>query len=108
MRAGDAARLGKAMVGSHISQRDDFQDSVAEIDFLVDTALSLGGCHGARLTGGGFGGCTVNLVETAQAEAFSQRIAAAYRKRYNIDPEVYTCKASDGALARLKKEQAGQ
>ncbi|MGI4755826.1 MAG: galactokinase [Janthinobacterium lividum] len=108
MRAGDARRLGEAMVGSHISQRDDFQDSVAEIDFLVDTALSLEGCHGARLTGGGFGGCTVNLVETAQAEAFSQRIAAAYRKRYNIDPEVYTCKASDGALARLKKEQAGQ
>lgn len=108
MRAGDAARLGKAMVGSHLSQRDDFQDSVAEIDFLVDTALTLEGCHGARLTGGGFGGCTVNLVETAHAQDFSKRIAETYRKRFNIDPEVYTCKASDGALARLKKEQAAQ
>lgn len=108
MRAGDAKRLGKAMVGSHASQRDDFQDSVAEIDFLVHTALSLEGCHGARLTGGGFGGCTVNLVETEHAEAFAQRIATAYRERYGIEPEIYTCKASDGALARLRREQAAQ
>lgn len=108
MRAGDAQRLGKAMIGSHASQRDDFQDSVEEIDFLVDTALSLEGCYGARLTGGGFGGCTVNLVETAHVDNFVKRIAAAYRKRYAIDPEVYTCKASDGALARLGKEQAAQ
>lgn len=105
MRAGDADRLGRAMVASHASQRDDFQDSVAEIDFLVDTARSLEGCHGARLTGGGFGGCTVNLVETAHAEAFSDTLRAKYRERYSIDPEVYVCTASDGALARLEAQR---
>ncbi len=106
MRAGDAARLGRAMVGSHLSQRDDFQDSVPEIDFLVDTALTLPGCHGARLTGGGFGGCTANLVETAHTGAFSEKLRAAYRERYGKDAEIYVCTAADGALARLKAEEA--
>lgn len=105
MRAGDAERLGRAMVGSHVSQRDDFQDSVPEIDFLVDTALALPGCHGARLTGGGFGGCTANLVKTAHADAFSDELRSAYRARYGKDAEIYTCSASDGALARLKAEE---
>ena len=106
MRAGDAQRLGRAMVGSHLSQRDDFQDSVPEIDFLVDTALTLPGCHGARLTGGGFGGCTANLVETQHADAFSNALKAAYRDRYGKNAEVYICTATDGALARLKAEEA--
>ena len=106
MRAGDAERLGRAMVGSHVSQRDDFQDSVPEIDFLVDTALTLPGCHGARLTGGGFGGCTANLVETQHADAFSDKLRVAYRERYGTDAEIYVCTAADGALARLKAEEA--
>lgn len=102
MRAGDARALGDSMVRSHVSQRDDFEVSVPEIDFLVDTALTLPGCHGARLTGGGFGGCTVNLVANEHAEAFRERLAAAYHERFAIDPEIYLCTAADGALARLE------
>jgi galactokinase len=101
MRAGDAAKLGDAMLRSHASQRDDFQDSVEEIDFLVDTAMTLPGCHGARLTGGGFGGCTVNLVATTGAEQFRSALQASYRDRFGIDAEVYICTAADGALARM-------
>ena len=106
MRRGDARGLGEAMTRSHISQRDDFEDSVPEIDFLVDTALQQPGCHGARLTGGGFGGCTVNLVESTDATAFGERISAAFRTKYGADPEIYVCTAADGALALLAAETA--
>ena len=92
------------MTRSHASQRDDFQDSVPEIDFLVDTALGQAGCHGARLTGGGFGGCTVNLVETKEVTAFTEAIVAAFDAKYGAKPEIYVCTASDGALARLASE----
>jgi galactokinase len=103
MKRGDATSLGDAMNRSHASQRDDFEDSVPEIDFLAATAVSLAGCYGSRLTGGGFGGCTVNLVETASVESFQSSLAAAYRERFAIDPEIYTCTPSDGALARLER-----
>ncbi len=105
MRAGDARRLGDAMLRSHASQRDDFQDSVPEIDFLVMTAMKQQGCYGARLTGGGFGGCTVNLVETGGADLFRQQLSTAYHAEYGIQPEIYVCTAADGALARLKEAQ---
>lgn len=103
MKRGDAAALGDAMNRSHASQRDDFQDSVAEIDFLAATAVTLYGCYGSRLTGGGFGGCTVNLVLTTAAESFQRDLASAYRKRYQIDAEIYRCTPSDGAVARLER-----
>ena len=105
MRAGDAKQLGVAMTRSHASQRDDFEDSVPEIDFLVDGALKLDGCYGARLTGGGFGGCTVNLVATAQADHFVEQLKHAYRKQYAMDTEIYVCTAADGAMARLEAAQ---
>ena len=101
MDAGDAARLGDAMTRSHLSQRDNFECSVPEIDFLVEAALMLPGCLGARLTGGGFGGCTVNLVRSQEAEAFSNSLKNSYKNRFGIDAEVYICEAVDGALARL-------
>ena len=103
MKRGDATALGDAMNRAHASQRDDFQDSVPEIDFLAATAITLPGCYGARLTGGGFGGCTVNLVETAATESFQNALAAAYRDRFGITPETYICTPSDGALAQLEK-----
>ena len=105
MKQGDAVTLGDAMNRSHASQRDDFQDSVPEIDFLAATALDLPGCYGGRLTGGGFGGCTVNLVLTAEAETFQSALSAAYRERFGIDPETYICTPSDGAVARLERPQ---
>ncbi len=102
MLAGDAQRLGEVMTRAHISERDDFECSVEEIDFLVDQALLIPGCYGARLTGGGFGGCTVNLVEADESEAFRRLLAGAYRERYGIDAELYVCEAVDGALPRLE------
>ncbi len=106
MRAGDAARLGEVMTAAHVSERDDFECSVEEIDFLVDTAVALPGCYGARLTGGGFGGCTVNLVQTDAAEAFGASLHTAYRERFGIELETYVCEAVDGAIARAAKGSA--
>ena len=100
--AGDATLLGTTMTLAHASERDDFECSVDEIDFLVETALQQRGCYGARLTGGGFGGCTVNLVEKDEAENFSIGLKAAYRERFAIDAETYLCTAVDGAVARMK------
>jgi galactokinase len=100
MLAGDPVRLGAVMTLAHASERDDFECSVEEVDFLVDTAIGLDGCYGARLTGGGFGGCTVNLVKTADAEAFSATLRKAYRKQFGIEAETYICEAVDGAVAR--------
>lgn len=99
MVAGDPIALGRVMLQSHASERDDFECSVDEIDFLVDTAVALPGCFGARLTGGGFGGCTVNLVEASAAEAFSEALKLAFRERFQLDAETYTCAAVDGAVA---------
>ena len=99
MYAGDPVALGRVMTQAHASERDDFECSVEEIDFLVDTAIALPGCFGARLTGGGFGGCTVNLVEADAAEVFSAHLKSAFRERFQLDAETYTCAAMDGAVA---------
>jgi galactokinase len=109
MHAGDAQRMGKLMVAAHASERDDFECSVEEIDFLVETAIALPGCVGARLTGGGFGGCTVNLVWRDAAKEFSTALKAAYKERFGIEADTYVCEAVDGAYARnrgLLKERA--
>src|ERR1700761_2254270 len=100
MFAGDPGRLGSVMTAAHTSERDDFECSIEEIDFLVETAVSLGGCYGARLTGGGFGGCTVNLVDTAAVDEFIEALTAAYRARFALELDIYICAAVDGALAR--------
>lgn len=100
MRDGDPIILGKIMTAAHASERDDFECSVPEIDFLVDTAVDLNGCYGARLTGGGFGGCTVSLVETGQVPAFSAALREAYRVRFGLEADTYVCQAVDGAVAR--------
>jgi len=100
MLAGDPARLGTVMTAAHASERDDFECSIGEIDFLVDTAVGLRGCYGARLTGGGFGGCTVNLVDAADVDDFIAALKSAYRARFSLELETYVCAAVDGALAR--------
>ncbi len=100
MLTGDPRRLGSAMTAAHASERDDFECSIEEIDFLVDTAVGLRGCYGARLTGGGFGGCTVNLVNTAHVDEFTAALTAAYRARFSLELDAYVCAAVDGAVAR--------
>ncbi len=99
MFSGDPAALGQLMLQAHVSYRDDFAASCDEVDFLVDTALTLPGCFGARLTGGGFGGCTVNLVDRAHAEAFAESLKQAYKDTLNLTAETYLCEAADGAIA---------
>lgn len=100
MLVGDPVRLGSVMTAAHASERDDFECSIDEIDFLVDTAVGLRGCYGARLTGGGFGGCTVNLVNTAEVDDFIAALTSAYRERFSLELDTYVCAAVDGALAR--------
>jgi len=104
MLAGDAKALGRWMVLAHASQRDDFECSCAEIDFLVDAAVGLRGCFGARLTGGGFGGCTVNLVEREAIAEFCETLKDAYKEQFGVSAETYVCEAVNGALAERERE----
>ncbi|WP_419805024.1 galactokinase [Terriglobus sp.] len=100
MTAGDAKRLGELMTAAHASERDDFECSVEEVDFLVDTAVQQAGCFGARLTGGGFGGCTVNLLLAGEADRFTAAIRQAYQERYGITAQTFVCEAAAGAVER--------
>jgi galactokinase len=85
------------MYASHNSLRNLYEVSIPELDILVDLARHLPGVIGARLTGAGFGGCTVNLVETALANEFINGLKAGYRHTTGKDAQVYLCKASRGA-----------
>jgi galactokinase len=93
---GDLVRFGQLMDASHRSMRDDYQISVPEIDLLVELAQSFSGCHGSRLTGGGFGGSTVSLVDQERVEAFVQHVAEGYRTRGGREARIFVCRASDG------------
>jgi galactokinase len=95
--ANDLAAVGRLMAEAHASYRDDFEASCPEVEVLIELAGKLPGLIGARLTGGGFGGCTVNLVEAQYAESFSTGIRAQYKERLNIDAGIYRCHASAGA-----------
>ena len=98
-RAADLTRFGELMHQAHLSFRDDFQASCPQIDILVDLANRQPGCFGARLTGGGFGGCTVNLVAATHAAAFVEAMRAGYLAATGIHAEIYTSRASAGAHA---------
>jgi galactokinase len=97
LASGNLRRMGQLMAEAHASYRDDFAASCPEADLLVELAAAQPGVIGARLTGGGFGGCTVNLVEAAQAEEFREGIHAAYLGRAAIDADIYLCQAAAGA-----------
>jgi galactokinase len=90
-------KLGKLMAEAHWSYSHDFEASCAEADAMVELAQDLPGLIGARLTGGGFGGCTVNLVEADHAAEFAAELARRYETRTGIQPQIHICHASDGA-----------
>jgi galactokinase len=96
-RAGDLVEMGRLFIASHRSMQYDYEISCEEVDFLVDTAIKIPGVYGARMTGGGFGGCTVNLVRPDAVKAFEERITAAYGERYSIVPAFYDCVPAAGA-----------
>jgi len=97
LRSNDTDRLKILMAASHASLRDDYEVSCPELDILVELALALPACHGARLTGAGFGGSTVNLVETAAVDSFSEAVASGYRNRTGRSAEIYVFEPSGGA-----------
>ena len=99
LRGGDMELVGQLMGESHASLRDLYEVSCAELDAMVESAQGLPGFIGARMTGGGFGGCTVNLVEEADAAEFAEKIAERYHGKVGIAPNVYVCSAADGAGA---------
>jgi galactokinase len=101
LHRGDARMFGGFMFASHKSLRDLYEVSIPELDSLVEIARSLPGIYGARLTGAGFGGCTVNLVEEKHAHEFIQGLQESYRTKTGRETEVYLCKASAGAEARV-------
>ncbi|HET7346443.1 MAG TPA: galactokinase [Acidobacteriaceae bacterium] len=97
LQSGDLKKLGRLMAEAHASYRDDFEASCREADIMVDAAQGLPGLVGARLTGGGFGGCTVNLVESGQAQEFSALLRDKYKAATGIEADIYRCHASAAA-----------
>jgi galactokinase len=95
--AGDPRRMGQLMLESHASLCDDYQVSCDELDFLVNAAMRVDGVYGSRMTGGGFGGCTVTLLRADAASSFGEKITAAYEAGFDVTPLVYACRPSDGA-----------
>jgi galactokinase len=93
---GDGARFGELMYATHASLRDDYEVSCPELDVLVESAAKLPGCLGARLTGAGFGGCTVNLVQEEAVEAFVAGLKQAYQKATGIEAAIFPCRAAAG------------
>ena len=77
--------------------KSDYEITCPEIDFLAEKARGMAGSYGARMTGGGFGGCTVNLVADEVVASFEREIAKAYREAFGIMPAIYRCHPADGA-----------
>jgi galactokinase len=95
--SGDVVSMGKLMVESHRSLQHDYEVSCEELDFLVDAALAIDGVYGARMTGGGFGGCTVTLMRVDAARDFYAGISQAYQQQFGVMPRIYSCEPSEGA-----------
>ena len=89
--------FGELMAESHRSLRDDYEVSCKELDLMVEIAQRADGVYGARMTGGGFGGCTINLVAGDHVEEFRQRVTTDYEHVTKLKPEIYICNASNGA-----------
>lgn len=111
VKAADALRnrelktFGLLMNASHESLRDDYEVSCEELDILVDLAQSQAGVHGSRMTGGGFGGCTISLVDESRVEAFVMRVADGYARRTGIQCETYVFEAAEGAREEVPGER---
>ncbi len=97
MKRDDLVAFGRWMNESHESLKNDYEVSCPELDAMVEVARQQAGCFGARLTGAGFGGCTVNLVRDATVPAFVASVPRGYRERTGIAPQIYVCRAMAGA-----------
>ncbi len=97
----DLQGFGRLLVESHNSLRRDYEVTGPELDIIVEEALSVGGCLGARLTGGGFAGCAIALVRAWEVLEFSERVSSGYRKRTHLTPSIYECAIGDGVRAGI-------
>jgi galactokinase len=97
LQRGSLNDFGRLMSESHESLRDDYEVSCPELDLMVELAVQAEGTFGARMTGGGFGGCTINLVATEAVPAFTERVSVEYRRRTGLNPTIYAVTASQGA-----------
>lgn len=97
LQAGDVSTFGQLMYASHASLRDDYQVSVPQLDALVEAARSIGGVLGSRMTGAGFGGCTVSIVQTGAVEEFLQEVPKRYERETGLTPRLFVCRSVDGA-----------
>ncbi len=96
LKKNDLELFGKLMNASHVSLRDDYQVSCEEIDVLVEEAWKIPGVVGSRITGGGFGGCTVSIVKNEAVEEFKEKVGAAYRERVGKEADFYVVEIGDG------------
>jgi galactokinase len=103
LQAGNVAEFGRLMNASHASLRDDYAVSIPEMDALVASAQRVSGCYGSRLTGAGFGGCTVSLVANDSVERFRHEVAAAYLASTGRSATIYVTHAADG-VSRVRPE----
>jgi len=97
LKAGDLQAFGRLMNDSHRSLRDDYEVSCAELDTLVEAALDVEGVYGSRMTGAGFGGCTVSLVASDSVEEFTRTVGEKYAQAARREATFYVCRAADGA-----------
>ena len=97
LKAGDIETFGKLMNETHVSLRDDYEVSCEEVDVLVDIAWATKGVLGSRITGGGFGGCTVNIVKNNAVDAFVEKIKKEYPEKTGHDAEIYFASIGEGA-----------
>jgi galactokinase len=107
LERGDAGTVGRLMNESHASLRDDFEVSREELDTIVALAQGHAGCWGARMTGAGFGGCAVALVDAGRAAEVARDVAARYQAAVGLEPKVYVCSASPGASVEDVTSPAG-
>ena len=96
LERGDLPAFGNLMLESHRSLRDDFAVSCSELDLMVELAERVEGVYGTRMTGGGFGGCTIALVQAGCVEAFERTVREGYERSTGRTPEIYICAAADG------------
>jgi len=99
--SGNIKMIVRLIHGTHQSMRDDYEISCAELDLMVGIARVQPGLIGARMTGGGFGGCTVNLVQADRVDEFRLSVAAQYEKHTHTSPEIYVLNASEGVRAAV-------
>lgn len=97
LKENDIAAFGKLMNASHVSLRDDYEVSCPEMDILAEEAWKVPGVLGSRMTGGGFGGCTVSIVENDQVDTFIETVGSAYEKRTGIKADFYVVDIGQGA-----------